>query len=772
MLKHKRFTAFLMSLLICAATAAYPASTSFADNEDTAVSEDASADDNAASDEDSQEEASDETIVSGDFTYSITSDNTACIENCSSTELNLVIPDTIDGIAVTELGPTAFGEAPPVCPYETISLPASINYISSDNPFSTCEMLKEIKVDSANKDYCVKDNILYSKDMTAVVCYPQRRAGTSFTLPDSVKKLGFAAIYNTSLTELKLNSALEEINPFSLAYNNKLESIDFSNTALTEIAGYSVSGCKNLSDVKLGNKIIAIRGAAFYNCNSIADITLPEKLEVVEQYAFMDTALEKILIPSSVAEIGYCAFGYYTTKTGVEAAVKDFLVVGAYGSAAHIYATDSDDEYEYSNDFAFTTFEEYGIIEEMVSLETIVDGQYEYAIVDDKAVILSCSSTDSTITVPSQLGGKTVTAIYPFAFQNSAAQEIIIPDTVTTVREMAFCQALMLKNIVLPQSVTEIGDYAFDSCASLESIDAGGAVMIGESAFTGCKALKTLTISGNCEGIYGSSPFTTCTSLESITVTEGDGNYSSEDGILYNKDKSLLITYPTAKAGEKFKAPESVTEISPYAFYCAKNLVEADISSVEIINPSAFRNCEKLEKVKLSKDLTIIDDYAFHNCNSLTSLRFYDKLETVGDYAFGLTSETDQSAATLVKDFKIYAESDSLAYQFAKAKNIQIVSGTIYIFGMNIDKKLVMISGGALAAALIALITLITRKSLKKKKERKKDAEAKENAAKKRSSKSEAESSEEEIASEILGTDEEPDSPESDENREDKNDEE
>lgn len=170
MFKHKKIAAFTLSLLI-SVSAVSPVCGAFAEGEE----------ETSAADEASGEEES-EIIVSGEFSYSLTHDNTVCIEDCSSEEKNLVIPDTIDGIAVTELGKLAFGSDIGK-PYETITLPASIEYISSDNPFSFCDSLKEIIVDSSNENYIAEDGVLFTKDKSKLICYPQKKRETAIPFP-------------------------------------------------------------------------------------------------------------------------------------------------------------------------------------------------------------------------------------------------------------------------------------------------------------------------------------------------------------------------------------------------------------------------------------------------------------------------------------------------------------------------------------------------------------------------------------------------------------
>lgn len=725
MFKHKKVAAFILGLLI-SVSAVSPIYSAFAEGEEeTSVTTEASG------------EESSEIIVSGEFSYSLTHDNTVCIEDCSSEEKNLVIPATIDGIVVTELGKLAFGNDIGK-PYETITLPASIEYISSDNPFSVCDSLTAVIVDSSNENYIAEDGVLFTKDKSKLVCYPQKKTGSSYSIPEGVSVLGEASIYNTQLSEITFPSTLTEIQYYALGNNSKLTSADLSKTSVSSIGLYAFTDCSSLSNVLLPDSLYEIAGAAFSRCKALNEITLPKNLGMIGQYAFIDTGLSKITVPDSVSEIGYSAFGYYLDSEGNETADSNFVIVGSYGSAAQRYATDKDTEYDYANSFEFRVPEQDEQITEQLSLEKRVFGDYEYAVVNGDAVITACTSDEAVLNIPSEIEGLTVIAVYPVAFTNCLSEEIILPETVTYIREMSFYSCANLKKITLPSSLTEIGNNAFDNCTLLETIDTGGAVTIGQNVFLDCPSLKNLTISGNCTsiGAEDEEPFLYCTALESVTVTSGDGIYSSENGVLFNKDKSTIILYPQAKTDKKYKAPKSVKEIGQSAFYHCKYLETADISGVEVLKDYAFEGCEKLKKVKLSKNLTQIGADAFYGCKALTSLRFYDKLTYIGEGAFGECynenadtdnidpeiTGTDESEPhdMLIEGFKIYADKESMAYEYAEKRNIPIVSGTVLFLGLNIHKGILFGGAGVIAALIAAFITkFIVSKSKKKKSENK-----------------------------------------------------
>ncbi len=757
MLNHKKTAAMLASLMLCASAVMPSASFAATQYENWESSDDSG--ETIYVDENGNEIGNEDALydsftVSGDFSYSETSDGNACIEMCTSAEKDLVIPDTLDGKKVTYIGAKAFGRDPENNPFETIALPASIEYISADNPFLYCENLTEITVDSGNADYSASDGILYTKDGSKLLCYPRAKKGDSLTIDSKVTELGTAAVSMTELKNITFPSGLEYIGRHALSNNEDLTSADLSKTQVTDIGNFAFGGCTNLSDVKLPETLDTIGGGAFADCASLKNIDLNKGLLSVGQSAFANTALSYIIIPSSVQSIDYSAFGYNIDDNGTETAVPNFTVVGEEGSAAQTYATDSDTDYNYQNNFAFMTPENFTESQELKDLEKITEGDFTYAIVDGNAVIVGCTSSEMELEVPSEFDGHKVTAVYTTGFTNCQASYIVLPETVTEIRKGAFygCQSLMA--VKLPQSVKTIGEAAFGDCPILKNADLGGAEELGESLFENCPMLQVITISGNCKTINGDEPFIEYDNLREINVTEGgDGSFSSRDGVLYTKDGTMLMAYPASREATSFKVPEDVTTLANSAFAHNNYLEEIDLSNVVEIGAYAFEKCEVLKKVIMSKELTTLGPDAFYNCNNLKSLRFYDKLEKLGTYSFGfyyhdeinlIEDEADQQPSDeLVSDFVVYAPKDSVAYHYAKDYGIKVKTGTIEIGDANVSVPFLIIMGVLVIGLVIALILAVTAKSRKAKKEEKEMAKIKADVAEKLKAKKENKPSEE-----------------------------
>jgi hypothetical protein len=206
--------------------------------------------------------------------------------------------------------------------------------------------------------------------------------------------------------------------------------------------------------------------------------------------------------------------------------------------------------------------------------------------------------------------------------------------SVTSIGGGAFYHCINLTNVTIPVSVTSIGFGAFHSCTSLTSVTIPNCVItIGDGAFFNCTTLASVTIPSSVTNI-GYAPFAGCTSLGSITVDTNCPAYCSVAGVLFNKNQTILIQYPGAKAGG-YTVPNSVTNMADGVFYGCINLTNVELSTnTTSIGTNAFGYCSSLINVTIPNSVTSIGDEAFVSCTSLTSITIPNSVTSIGDFAF------------------------------------------------------------------------------------------------------------------------------------------
>lgn len=213
---------------------------------------------------------------------------------------------------------------------------------------------------------------------------------------------------------------------------------------------------------------------------------------------------------------------------------------------------------------------------------------------------------------------------------------VSIKKGVTNIGQLAFSDCESLTSITISDSVTSIGKSAFSWCESLSSMTIPNSVTsIGINAFLNCSSITSITIPDSVNSI-GSYAFSGCTSLRNITVSQGNTNYSSLGGNLYNKDYTKLIQYAIGNDSGSFILPDSVTSIENWAFRYCTNLNRVTLGkNVKKISVYSFGDCTGLTSIVLPEGLTSIMDYSFFNCPNLKSVSIPRSVISIDSKAFG-----------------------------------------------------------------------------------------------------------------------------------------
>lgn len=488
----------------------------------------------------------------------------------------------------------------------------------------------------------------------------------SVSIPESVEKISGGAFFgfnNKRLACLKRiivdeNNAHYSNDEHGVLFNkdktvlflypmgNKNSSYDIP-SSVKFIDREAFSDCSDLSIIKLPEGLIKISERAFCNCTGLIGINIPESVEEIDDKAFYGCLnLQIINLGENVKKFGLEVFdgtSYYNNQQNWK----------------------------------------------------------------DGVLYISCYLIEASENVPSSYCIKEgIKMIVPNAFyQNKTIENITIPDGVESIGSLAFYECTNLKSVSFGEncSIKTLSCGLFSGCENLSEVSIPESVEYMESqVFEMCDSIEYMYIPASVAQMEFLQ-FTGCISLKFIEVDKNNPNYSNDaHGVLYNKDKTILIAYPAGSELETYKVENNVEIIEQDAFWESQNLVEVVFdekckikkidhktfygtkslktitipASVETIGIGAFDSCEKLETVYFEDEskLNEIGYYAFRFCSSLKLIDIPNQFDNVGWQTFkGCTS----------LERIVIPNAESIAYQAfygcENLKSIVIPSGVLKI---------------------------------------------------------------------------------------------
>ncbi|MBE6853888.1 MAG: hypothetical protein E7505_10545 [Ruminococcus sp.] len=523
---------------------------------------------------------------------------------------NVVIPDEIDGKPVTAIGEKAFeGSA-----VAAVKVSDSVTSIGS-RAFANCYSLKELNLGKNTES--VGDRLLSSQ------AYKTPMSITKLILPDNLKAIGNNTYgdngdYQTAVSVLEISAdavsvpsvfynraTLKEIN---VAEGNKNYSSDKgvlytadkkelikapSSTALkiytvcdgTESIANNAFSNSALTVINVSDSVKTLGNYVFANCYSLKELNLGKNTESVGNGLLSSQAyktpmsITKLTLPDNLKTIGNNTYGDN----------------GNYQTAVSVLEISADAETVSSVFYNRATLKEINVADGGAHYSSDKGVLYN---ADKTVLIKSPSSTDMTAYDVCE----TTQTIGDNAFSNSVLTEINVSDSVQTIGNYAFSNCISLRKLNLGKNVEKIGNGVMASAAygtkmNIETLTIPESLkVIGNNIYGDNSNYQTivtvLDVPASAEDVP--AVFYNKSTLKEINVAEGGKNYSSDNGVLYNGDKTVLIKCPRSTEASEYKIADETTTVSSAAFEGTGHKGVYFPAGIRIIGNNVFNSSLKI----------------------------------------------------------------------------------------------------------------------------------------------------------------------------------
>lgn len=592
----------------------------------------------------------------------------------TSSGTDIVIPSTIENLPVKILGEELFNKAY----MSSVTIPDTVVIIGSE-AFAECRCLDSV------------------------------------TIPDSVIFIGSWAFRDcSSIYSVSLPEGITNICEGCFARCYSLTNINIPENVVG-IGSSAFDECSSLQSISISDNVTEISDMVFRSCTSLAYVSMSKNIKVIGDSAFKYCPLTEIDLPSGMVRIGHDAFW----ATGIYRDYKNW----------------ENGNYFYLGEYLLDVQDVYALDISEIGHESII---YDGVIREGTTLIADWAFYEvnnmASVTMPNS-----IEYIGQNAFANcEALTNVDLSDNLKEIAEGAFSGCKQIQSIVIPDSVTKIDYIAFLNCNNLESITMSDNIeYVGERAFESTAYMKNdsnwennalyidnilVKVNSAAEGSFNikngtkiivtgafeetrftevnipssvsyiGADFYSSYNLSKINVDANNTTYYSENGILFDYEKTKLIASPIALEFSDYQIPDTVKTIESKAFYKSKHLCSIIIGSnvvkigteafsecaslsyvsiggnVEDMGSSIFKSSSELDEVFIEEGVKKIPYGTFMYCKDLKKVTIPKSVTYVSYEAFFI----DYEKLINTSEVTIYTYEGTAAYKHAISRNIPV----------------------------------------------------------------------------------------------------
>lgn len=583
--------------------------------------------------------------------------------------------------------------------------------------------IKEILIDKENSNYILENNIIYSSDYKSVL-YCLSSYNGNLVLNDNIERIEDYAFYGCkNIESIIFSNNINYVGYSAFENCSNLENIKFKESKNYIIYDKAFKNCNNLKNVTFDVGLKSILNNAFENCVKLETVNFKistqkdiSNLENIGSSSFKNCkTLNSFVMPDTVYSIGNEIFSDCKNLKHVDLSARINLIPYKMFfnniNLNKVVATSQIDKIE---DYAF-----YGC-ENLINISTLNDAK-ELGF----AAFKNCKNINN-------ISFNNIEILNEEVFYGC---EKLINISINNIKELkrdCFSYSGLIK-FNINQSIELIDKDAFSSADYLEEflIDNNfnfyvedGVLYNKEKNAIICypnnKLSENFTIKANILNILGQGLIKN-QNIKNINVELSNNIYSSEDGILYNKEKTQLIKYPNGKTNSNVNIINGITDVNSYALAYNKNITNLTISnSVIHFNKNILYNSNNLitlkipfiGETKLEEEINtkfigylfggetyltnndyvpsslinviitnnnIIDEYSFYEANNISYIEFIKDISVINKFAFYGCEELKE----IYFNEKIQVIKEKAIYNLKNLETLNIV----YNLNMDLEKN-------------------------------------------------------------------------------------